>query len=155
ELIGAYLELAGEQRPVLTVRTRSRALAAADDRLHARDHLLRVARLGDPVVGADPQAAHTLRHARRSGADDDAETGHRLAHVLEELPALRPEQGEIDDQRVQAHRQQILGTRRVCQHTVLPAHFAHALAEHPNETTGGVDYGQSDRAWLDSHAGHV
>src|SRR5207248_1775187 len=63
ELIGADLELAGQQRTVLG-GGRRRALAPAEHSFHARDHLLWMAGLRDPVVRADAQAAHALCHAR-------------------------------------------------------------------------------------------
>jgi hypothetical protein len=52
ELVGADLELAGHERSGL--RPRLRATPAPHDGLHARDDLLGVARLRDPVVGAEP-----------------------------------------------------------------------------------------------------
>jgi hypothetical protein len=58
ELVGADLELADDERP--GVHPRGGSLAATDDRFHAREHLLRMARLRHPVVGAEPQAAHAL-----------------------------------------------------------------------------------------------
>ena len=75
ELVGADLELAG-RAPARLARALG-AAAAAHDGLDAGDELLRVARLGDPVVGAEPQAADALGDRRVAGADDDAQTGQR------------------------------------------------------------------------------
>ena len=77
ELVGADLDLAGDDR-----RRSSAGLgaaAAAHDGLDAGDELLGVARLGEPVVGAQPQPAHALGDGRAAGADDDARPG-RPAH---------------------------------------------------------------------------
>src|SRR3954464_11384602 len=92
ELVGPDLELADQDR--LGRDARLRALATADDGLDAGDQLLRVAGLRQPVVGAQPQAAHTLRHARRAGADDHTELRETGAELLEVGPRLRPEDRE-------------------------------------------------------------
>ena len=47
------------------------AAAAADHGLDPGHHLLRMRGLGDPVVGAEAQAAHALGDGRTLGADDD------------------------------------------------------------------------------------
>ena len=91
------------------VLARAAAAAAADDRLDPRHHLLRVRRLRDPVVGAEPQAANPLGDGRALGADDDAEVGQHPADPLEELPAERPEDRDVDEQGVQLHRHELLG----------------------------------------------
>ena len=50
-------------------------LRRRDDGLDARQHLLGVAGLGDPVVGAGAQPAHPLGDARAAGADHHAQPG--------------------------------------------------------------------------------
>ena len=97
------------------------APTAAHDALHARDDLLGVARLGDPVVGPEAQPADPLGDGRGAGADDDAELGERLAQALEPAPGLRPEHRQVDDQRAQAHRHDGLAGDRALEHAVLPA----------------------------------
>ena len=69
EAVGADLELAGLHG--LGVLARLGAAAAAHDGLDARDQLLGVAGLRQPVVGAHPQPAHALGDGRAAGADDD------------------------------------------------------------------------------------
>ncbi len=86
---------------------RAAAPAAAHDRLDPRHHLLGVRRLDDPVVGTEPQAADALGDGRALGADDDPEVGEHPADSLEELPARRPEDREVDQERVQLHRHQL------------------------------------------------
>ena len=63
------------------------AAAAAHDGLDARDELLGVARLGEPVVGAEAQAAHALGDRRVAGADDDAEAGQRRRRAARGSPS--------------------------------------------------------------------
>ena len=53
--------------------------APAHDAAHARDRLLGVARLGDPVVGSEPQPSHALGHRGWTRADDDAQLRQRAA----------------------------------------------------------------------------
>src|SRR4051812_3400189 len=84
ELGGAGLQLARHERASLDAL--GSALAAPHHGLDARQHLLGVARLRDPVVGAGAQAAHALRHARAAGADDEAHPGQRGGDALDELP---------------------------------------------------------------------
>ena len=71
----ADLELAGRDGAALVARLG--AAAAAHDGLDARDQLLGVARLGQPVVGAEAQAADALGDGRLAGADDDAQARER------------------------------------------------------------------------------
>ena len=121
------------------------AAAAAHDALHARDHLLGVAGLGDPVVGAEAQPAHALGDGRGAGADDDAELRQRLAEALEPLPGLRAEHGEVDDERAEPHRDDRLGGHRAGEHAVLPAEAVQALAEHLDEAAVAVEHGDPQR----------
>ena len=58
--------------------------------------LLGVTGLGDPVVDAEPQAAHPLGDGRALGADDDAEVGKHPADPLEVVPSLLAEHGRVD-----------------------------------------------------------
>ena len=131
ELIRADLQLAGHQRARLDPR--GGALAAPHHGLDAREHLLGVARLRDPVVGAGAQAAHPLRHARAARAHHDAHAGQRSRHALEELPRARAHEAEVDDERVHAHRHELLDRRRRLQAAVLPAEVRGPLHEHSHE----------------------
>ena len=102
ELVGADLDLArrdGAPRRAASAWRRRRS-----DGLDARDELLGVARLGHPVVGAEPQPAHALGDGRLAGADDDRQRGQLGRDPLEVLPRVRPEQREVDDERAEAHR---------------------------------------------------
>ena len=88
ELVGADLELAGHERTASDAL--GRALAPPDHGLHAREHLLGVAGLRDPVVGAGAQAAHALRDARCGPCRRRRPCpGSARGHALEELPARR------------------------------------------------------------------
>ena len=136
----ADLELAGDQRS--DVLARRGALAAADDGLDTGHHLLGMGRLADPVVGAEPQAADPLGDGRLRGADEHAQAGDRAADLLEELPALGPEHGEVDQQGVQLHRHQLLDRDGAREHAVLPAGAIKALAEDGEESAVGVDHRQ-------------
>ena len=74
--------------PALDRRLLGRQLArpaAAQHGLDAGDQLLRVARLGDPVVGAGPQPAYPLGHGRGACTTSSASPGsaRALADVIE------------------------------------------------------------------------
>ena len=71
ELVRPDLDLADHERP--GVDARLGALAPPHDGLDARDQLLGMARLGHPVVGAQPQPAHALGDGGLARADDHAE----------------------------------------------------------------------------------
>ena len=75
----------------------SAAAAAAHDGLDARDELLGMARLRQPVVGAHPQAADALGDGRLAGAHDDAEARQRGAELSRYVPGVRAEDREVDD----------------------------------------------------------
>ena len=106
-----------------------------------------MARLADPVVGAEAQAADALGDRGRSGADDDGEVRQADADALELLERARPEQRRVDDDRAEAHRDERVDRRRAAEDPVLPAKALHALAEHLQEPGVGVDDGdaQSER----------
>src|SRR5213078_762388 len=70
----------------------------------------------------------------------------------EELPALRAEQRQIDDERVKPHRQQVLGAWGRGEDSVLPAHLADALDKHPYEDGVRVDDRESYGTGLYAHA---
>ena len=108
-------------------------LAAPDDGLHARQHLLGVAGLGDPVVGAHPQPAHALGDRRAAGADHHAQAGHRLGELLEEVPGVGAEQREIHHEGVDAHGHEFLDPRSGLEPAVLPAHALQAVHEDAHE----------------------
>ena len=144
EAVGADLDLAGLQR--LDLGAAAGAPAASRDALHASDDLLGVARLGDPVIGAQAQPAHALGHGGGTGADDDAELGQRAAQALEPLPRLRAEHREIDDQRAQAHRGDRVGRYGSGEHAVLPGETVQTLAQYLDEATVAVEHRNAQRA---------
>jgi hypothetical protein len=98
-----------------------------------------VARLGDPVVGAQVQAAHPLGDGRGTRADDDAELGQRFAQALEPAPGLRPQYREIDHQGAEAHRDDRLGGDWPLEHAVLPSESIEPLAEDLDEAAVAVE----------------
>ena len=121
------------------------APAAPDDGLRARDDLLRVARLGDPVVGAEPQPAHALGDGGLPRADDDAELREPGAELLEVAPGRRAEHGEVDDDGVEPHRDQRVERDGRGEHAVLPAGGLQPLGEDLHEAGVGVEDGDPGR----------
>src|SRR3954470_1776154 len=141
EAIGADLDLAGADRRALLARLGP--ASPAHDGLHAREQLLGVAGLRQPVVGAQPQAPHALGDRRLPGADDHAEPGQRRAQLLEVVPGLRPEDREVDDDRVQPHGDAHVGRAGAGEHAVPPAEPLEALSEHLEEPRVGVEHGDA------------
>src|SRR5688572_31601724 len=111
-----------------------------------------MARLREPVVSAEPEAANPLGDARAAGADDHAHSRQRVADPVEESPSIRAEHPEVDHQRVQPHRDQVLHARSGSEHAVLPPHALEALGEHAHETAVGVDYRESYGCGLRGHS---
>ena len=103
-----------------------------------------MAGLGDPVVDPEPQAAHPLGDGRASGADDHAEVGKHPADALDVPPAFLAEHGRVEQDRVELHRDQLLGRDRAAEHALLPAGGLGALGEHRDEATVVVDYREPD-----------
>ena len=144
ELVGADLELAGHDRAGLDAR-RLGAPAPPRDGLGARDQLLRVAGLGDPVVGAQPQPAHALGHRRAAGADDHAQRRQPLADLLEVAPARGAEHGEVDHEHVEPHRHERVGRHGAREHAVLPARGVEPVREHLQEARVGIEHRRGAR----------
>ena len=129
--------------PAATARAacaRLGAAAAAHDGLDARDELLGVARLGQPVVGAEPQPAHALgdRRLARCRRRRRARAAPRSSS-LEVLPACGPEHREVDDERAEPHGDERLDRDGAGEHAVLPAQPLQALVEDLQEARVGVD----------------
>ena len=143
ELVRADLELAGDDRSLLVAA--GGALAAPHDGLDARDDLFRVARLRDPVVGAEPQAAHALGDGRLLRADDDAEPGDSFGQPLEELPRARAEKGQVDHDGVQPHGDEVLGRDGSRERAELPAGALMRFVMTRTKPAVGVDHGQAYR----------
>jgi hypothetical protein len=125
--------------------TRASALAAAHDGLDAGHQLLGMARLGDPIVRAHPQAAHALGDRRAARAHDHAEAREPSAQTLEVRPALGTQHREVDHERVEAHRHDCVERDRARQHAVLPAGGLQPLGEDLQESGVGIQDGQADR----------
>ena len=142
ELVGADLQLAGDEGTGLGIG--AAAATAAGDGLDPRHHLLRVAGLADPVVDPEPQAPHPLGNGRASGANDHAEVGKHPADPLQVGPRFVAENGEVDQQRVQLHRHQLLRRDRAAHHPLLPARRFGALRQHGHEAAVVVDYREPD-----------
>src|SRR6478736_2556536 len=143
EAIRADLDLAGHDRACRLARLGP--AAAAHNGLHARDQLFGVARLGQPVVGSEPQAADTLGDRRLTGADHDPESRQRRAQLLEVFPRLGPEDGEVDDDRVEPHGHDGVDRDRASEDAVLPREALQPLAEDLQEPRIGVDDGHPER----------
>ena len=153
ELVGPDLELAGSHRARLDPR-RLGAPAPPRDRFGARDQLLRVAGLGDPVVGAEPQPAHALTHRAAAGADDHAQGGQPLADLLEVRPARGAEDREVHDQDVEPHRHERVDRHRAREHAVLPAGSVESVREYLQEARVGVEHAEA-HGWLAGGGRHL
>ena len=105
ELVAPDLELAGHAR----ARRRARISARRRRRMTASARAMTssgMARLGDPVVGAEPQPAHALGDGRLAGADHHAELREPGAELLEVAPGRRAEHRRVHDDGVEPHRDQ-------------------------------------------------
>jgi hypothetical protein len=111
-----------------------------------------VARLRDPVVGAEAQPAHALGDAGLAGADDDAHLRQPRAQLLQVAPRRRAEHGEVDHDRVQAHRHERVERHRRGEHAVLVAGAVEALREHLHETGVRIEDGDAERRLIDGGA---
>jgi hypothetical protein len=151
EAVGHDLQLSRDQRP--NVLACLATTVAANHGFDPRHNLLRVARLRDPVVGAQAKPANPLGHRRALRADDDAEARQHPADSLEELPGQRPQQSGVDEKRVQLHRRQLFGRHRTREDPVLVTGPLEALREHAKETGVVVDDGYSKCSRLDAHQG--
>ena len=133
------------------------APAPPHDGLDARDQLLRVAGLGDPVVGAEPQPADALGDRGVAGADDHAERRAAARRPSRGSPSPRAEHREVDDERVEAHRDERVDRHGAGEHAVLPAGGVEPVGEHLQEAGVGVEHRRGARAagrsWSPSLAG--
>ena len=142
ELVGADLQLAGDEGAALHLR--AAAPAPARHRFHAGHRLLGVAWLGDPVVDAEPQAADPLGDRRAAGADDYAEIGEHSADPLQVAPAVVAQHRRVDQDRAQLHRDQLLRGDRAGDLALLPPGGLRALREDRDETAVVVDHREPD-----------
>ena len=108
-LVAMDLDLAGDQR--LGRRSSLEPPAAAHDRLDARDQLLGMAGLGQPVIGAEAQAAHALGDRRAAGADDDAEARAARRRAARATPSRSARSPRGRPRSRQAHRDDRLAAR--------------------------------------------
>src|SRR4051794_5338446 len=127
ELIAAYLQLGMRHRPDL--KPDLGALSPTDDGFDPRHHLFRMAGLADPIVRPESEGANPLRDGRLRGADEHAEAGDRAADLLQEIPALWTQDGEVDQHSVQLHRQQVLDRQTAAEHAMLPRRPVQALLQ--------------------------
>jgi hypothetical protein len=139
ELVGPDLDLAGNDRAGLE-RPPS-TVVATHHGLDPGDHLLRMAGLRDPVVGSEPKAADSLRDGRVGGADDQPEAGQQSAHLVDELPRVRLQHAEVDHQRVELHRDELVRGHYRGEHAVLPTRRLETLREHREEAAIRIDDG--------------
>ena len=110
-----------------------------DRRLDDADQLLRVTRLRHPRVGAEPQPADALGDRGRAGAHDHGETGQPRADPLEVLPAARSENADVDDERVEPHRDERLRGDRARQRAEIPTERFEPVGEDLHESGVAVD----------------
>ncbi len=121
--------------------------ATAHDRLNARDQLLRVARLRDPVVGTAPQATDPIGDRRRSRAHQQREAGEGQRDPLE---IVEPRQRRVDDQRVEAHRRELVRACGVAENLAVPAQGREPPVEHCNQAAVVIDQRDPDRGGVAS-----
>src|SRR5262249_22908647 len=95
-------------------------------------------------VGAEPQPADPLRDCGLRRADEDAEAGDRAADLLEELPALWSQHRDVEQERVELHRDQLFDGNAAGEHAVLQAGPLEPLAQNGEEGRVGVDHSQPD-----------
>jgi hypothetical protein len=108
-------------------------LSAARNSVDARNELLGVAGLGDPVVGAQAQAAHTLVDGRLARADDHRQRRELTRHALEILPRVRAQHREIDHECAETHHDEPFDSNHTAQHSVLPSKLVKPLRQRPDE----------------------
>ena len=72
------------------------------------------------------------------------QAGEAGAELVEVRPALGAEHREVDDDRVEPHRDQRVQRHRRGEHAVRPAHAFQALAEHLQEAGIRIDHRQAD-----------
>jgi hypothetical protein len=112
--------------------------AAARNSVDARDELLGVARLGDPIVDSQAQATHTLGDGRLARADDHRQRRELTRHALEILPRVRAQHREIDHDCAEAHHGEPFDSNDAEQHSVLPSELVKALRQRRDEAGVGV-----------------
>src|SRR5215213_4315677 len=151
EAAGAHegLELVGANRQLARFQGRSFGRRSGDsapphDRLDARNQLLRMTWLREPVVGSESQRTHALSDGRRSTADDRRQCRKRSADLLEIRPARRAEHEQVDDERPEPQRDEFLDRHGAGKHPMLPATRANALVEDMKKAAVAVDHGQAE-----------
>src|SRR5436190_6460008 len=121
------------------------------DSLDPRHHLIRMAWLGDPVVGSEPEPRDALSDRRALRTDDHAEIRKHAADPLDEFPGQRTQEQRIDHEGVQLHRRQLLRRHRAREDPILAARSLESLDEDPYESRVVVDDGYSECSGLGSH----
>ena len=144
ELVGA--DLAPRRR------RRARRRRGASARLRRRTTASTRAMSSSGWHGFVTQSSAPIRRPRTRWATDERPVqtttprpGRQPAQPLEVRPALRPEDREVDDERVEPHRDDGVERDGARQHAVLPAGALQPLAEDLQESGVGVQDGQADR----------
>ena len=120
--------------------------AAAQDLLDPGDQLLGMARLGDPVIRAAPQRAHSIGDRRGIAADEQRQAGKRMADPLD---VVEPGQRRIDDQRVETPGLQLVRSGCVRERLAIPAQSREPPVEHGQQTAVFVDERDPDTPRID------
>ena len=85
-------------------------------------------------------------------ADDHAEPGHHPRDPLEERPrVVGGEHGEVDEQRVDLHRHELVGRDGTAEDAVLPAGGVEPLAEHLEKGAVAIDDRDSECSVRSAH----
>ena len=109
-------------------------------------YILRVARPGDPVVGADPQAADALRHGRSPRRTRRRQSGHLGADPNELVERARPKTAGSTIRAASLNATRVRRTAGAGQHALLPAEALHAPCPAPAGTRNRCRWPATRRA---------
>src|SRR3954471_12125774 len=142
EAVRADLQLTGAEGRALGLA--AAAGVAAADSFDPGDRLLGRPGLAHPVAHAEPEGTDPLRDRRAAGADDEAELRQQPGDPLEVGPGFVPEQGRVDQQRVQLHRHEVSWRHGPGAAAEGPAGSFGTLGKDGDEAAVGVDHGDAD-----------
>jgi hypothetical protein len=107
-----------------------------------------MARLRDPVVGARAQRAYAVGDLRRARNGKDRQSWHCHANPFD---VLEPAQCRVQYQRVDMHRGELIGARRVGKDLVIPAECLEPTHHHRHKAAVVVDESNPHLPGLGGH----